>query len=347
MEINELISQYGELNRIYQDVVKTQFLSFENQCFIVDFKNKYIDIQSFESMLLNNFESKKSSILFQSIWIEIEKNLNQYEQNKSILENLSVQEFYLKKIRFYDSEISIKERSLASLKKKYYEANDILEGTCSPFKEYSDLDIKIITDNYYNYKNRYEAALDPINKLYTLKNEWLEFASPYINNDFSNIYNLSCLLLATLDKYFNLNELPTIDSTYELIESKRFFFNSGIINSIYRICDDNIFEKSSEGNYFLFFNMEENSIVLKKKGRNKNYICYIVHFLSGFIDKESMESWLNKILLQLDLDKINVYDKRHNDVETQCKSGNKKAINFHNSLMSIKEHEHQLNSQKK
>ena len=93
--------------------------------------------------------------------------------------------------------------------------------------------------------------------------------------------------------------------------------------------------------------MEENSIVLKSKDRSIYYICYIVHFLSGFIDKESMESWINKILLQLDIDKINVYDKRHNEVETQRKSGNKKAINFHNSLMSIKEHEHQLNSQKK
>ena len=51
-EINKLIPQYGELNRIYNDWVTNYAFSFDKQKFITDFYRQHNDTKAFEAAIL-------------------------------------------------------------------------------------------------------------------------------------------------------------------------------------------------------------------------------------------------------------------------------------------------------
>ncbi len=51
-EIQIMIPQYGELNRIYSDFIVSHAFSFERQKFITDFYKQYNDTKAFEAAIL-------------------------------------------------------------------------------------------------------------------------------------------------------------------------------------------------------------------------------------------------------------------------------------------------------
>ena len=51
-EIQIMIPQYGELNRIYSDFIISHAFSFERQKFITDFYKQYNDTKAFEAAIL-------------------------------------------------------------------------------------------------------------------------------------------------------------------------------------------------------------------------------------------------------------------------------------------------------
>lgn len=51
-EINKLIPLYGELNRIYSDLIVNRAFSFDKQKFITDFYRKYNDTKVLEAAIL-------------------------------------------------------------------------------------------------------------------------------------------------------------------------------------------------------------------------------------------------------------------------------------------------------
>ena len=61
-EINKLIPQYGELNRIYNDWVINYAFSFDKQKFITDFYRQHNDTKAFEAAILELVLDGKSSV---------------------------------------------------------------------------------------------------------------------------------------------------------------------------------------------------------------------------------------------------------------------------------------------
>ena len=51
-EITSMIPQYGELNRMYTDILSGKGFSFEKQKFISDFYKQHEDTQAFETSLI-------------------------------------------------------------------------------------------------------------------------------------------------------------------------------------------------------------------------------------------------------------------------------------------------------
>ncbi|MBO5507523.1 MAG: hypothetical protein J6A00_07150 [Bacteroides sp.] len=51
-EIQIMIPQYGELNRIYSDFIVSHTFSFDRQKFITDFYKQYNDTKAFEAAIL-------------------------------------------------------------------------------------------------------------------------------------------------------------------------------------------------------------------------------------------------------------------------------------------------------
>ena len=52
VEIQIMIPQYGELNRIYSDFIISHTISFDKQKFITDFYKQYNDTTAFEAAIL-------------------------------------------------------------------------------------------------------------------------------------------------------------------------------------------------------------------------------------------------------------------------------------------------------
>ena len=52
VEIQIMIPQYGELNRIYSDFIISHTFSFDKQKFITDFYKQYNDTTAFEAAIL-------------------------------------------------------------------------------------------------------------------------------------------------------------------------------------------------------------------------------------------------------------------------------------------------------
>ena len=81
-EINKLIPQYGELNRIYNDWVTNYAFSFDKQKFITDFYRQHNETKAFEAAILElvlDKQKEQYTLILNSLKIEIEKNIRAYE----------------------------------------------------------------------------------------------------------------------------------------------------------------------------------------------------------------------------------------------------------------------------
>ena len=90
-EITSMIPQYGELNRIYTDILSGKGFSFEKQKFISDFYRQHEDTQAFETSLIGmvfETDAEHRSLLLNSLKREIESNISIYNANQPRLDNI-------------------------------------------------------------------------------------------------------------------------------------------------------------------------------------------------------------------------------------------------------------------
>ena len=83
-EIQIMIPQYGELNRIYNDFLISHTFSFDRQKFITDFYKQYNNTKAFEAAILELVLDKPKeqyTLVLNSLRTEIEKNILIYEKH--------------------------------------------------------------------------------------------------------------------------------------------------------------------------------------------------------------------------------------------------------------------------
>ena len=83
-EIQIMIPQYGELNRIYSDFIISHTFSFDKQKFITDFYKQYNDTTAFEAAILKlvlDRHKEQYTLILNSLRTEIEKNILIYEKH--------------------------------------------------------------------------------------------------------------------------------------------------------------------------------------------------------------------------------------------------------------------------
>ena len=84
VEIQIMIPQYGELNRIYSDFIISHTFSFDKQKFITDFYKQYNDTTAFEAAILElvlDKHKEQYTLILNSLRTEIEKNILIYEKH--------------------------------------------------------------------------------------------------------------------------------------------------------------------------------------------------------------------------------------------------------------------------
>ena len=84
VEIQIMIPQYGELNRIYSDFIISHTFSFDKQKFITNFYKQYNNTKAFEAAILElvlDKHKEQYTLILNSLRTEIEKNILIYEKH--------------------------------------------------------------------------------------------------------------------------------------------------------------------------------------------------------------------------------------------------------------------------
>ena len=126
-----MIPQYGELNRIYTDILSGKGFSFEKQKFISDFYRQHEDTQAFETSLIGmvfETDAEHRSLLLNSLKREIESNISIYNANQPRLDNIDTWLISRDHADRFDWSIDNQMKTTREYNKELIEANGSLEA---------------------------------------------------------------------------------------------------------------------------------------------------------------------------------------------------------------------------
>lgn len=242
-------------------------------------------------------------------------------------------------INYYFQDVNISEIIKISKNWYYQHKLDLLNS-----------DKQIISTHYYPTENERAVLLEE-NKVELLELE-LEI-SIYVQNihkwfsvDYhTKIYQLSNSFLNILNDYLSASKLLEIQSK-DAIDKETIYFSPELIHSIYLICDDKLFETEKETHYNIFFNLLDDSTILKIKPKKMYIIIYLIKFLSERIVLNNKDHWIEEVLKRLSINKKEKFDKRINVLENLKDDGKKKAIYYFNTFEKINKIKNQFDSLK-
>ena len=236
-EIQIMIPQYGELNRIYSDFIVSHTFSFDRQKFITDFYKQYNDTKAFEAAILELVLDKPKeqyTLILNSLRTEIEKNILIYEKHPLFDDEIISRVCYNFAGR-YDADIEAQLRVTQNLSKPLNEAYNKYDSI--GYREHTAAEEKQAEKEYERCKAEYEKEKEGLDRLYELERLARKEAFQYIENCCGDIYKLSFHLWKYWQNIFPLQKTSRMSRT-----SKRH-------NRMYQRSDPNI----STQNYFRLF----------------------------------------------------------------------------------------------
>lgn len=311
-EINRLIPLYGELNRIYSDIIANRDFSFEKLKFITQFWQQYSDTKIFEAAILElvlDRPREQYILILQSLKTEIEKNILAYETHTLLTDNLIIDVFY-RHIHSYNPEIEAQlevTRELNEpLNEAYYRYDSI------GYREHTAEEEKQAERDYERCKANYEKEKAKLTKLYDLQNKLREESLPYAKDHCKDIYQQSLLFINILGKYLpddveekRQNEpikSNKQEDVQDISEGLHEYFSMKFLSSIHESCVGEQFETISEPGFYANINLHPCKNKLKIKAREKIRVCYLIFLMSEKLSKQYRDEWRNQILKLLDID---------------------------------------------
>jgi hypothetical protein len=292
MDINILLPQYGELNRIFQNTVEKKDISFDNQCFITDFQCKFSGLQEFDTMLANlviELVPEKFSILIKKLHTEINKNLECYSQNKIFFDSINIENKVNTYANKYDYLIEVQTKIVSEIRKDYNVVNGDLDSI--GYTEHTNQELEVLWKEHAYHKSILEPEVLKLKDLWKSKQELEIIAFTYMNNVFGKVYELSNSLILILDIYLQI----TID------EGKQVYFDLELIGKLYKYCNGELFEEISEINFYLNFNLLSCQKELEYKTCNKLKICHLIKIIARESKIEDIKIWKVEFLKKLNL----------------------------------------------
>lgn len=294
MDINILLPQYSELNRIFQSTVETKDISFDNQCFITDFQCKFSSLQEFDTMLASlviELVPEKYSVLIKKLYAEINKNLEWYSQNKIFFDSININNTVKNYTNRYDTLIKMQTNIVYEFRKDYNVVNGALDSI--GFREHTNQELEVLWKEHAYQKSILEPEVLKLKDLWKSKQELEMIAYKYMKNVFGKVYELSNSLILILDTYLQI----TID------EGKELYFDLELIGKLYKYCNGELFEEISAINFYLNFNLLSSQRELEYKTCNFLKICHLIKIIVRESKIEDIKIWKEEFLKKLKLTK--------------------------------------------
>ena len=320
--IQNLIPQYGELNRIYSDLVEQYAFSFEKQKFITNFYQRFSDTEAFENAILElvlNKQEGQYTLALRSLKTEIEKNIQLYRIRPVLLRNEYLIQVCYQYADRYNSAIEEQLDVTRELNKPLNEAYNRYDSI--GYREHTVEEEKQVEMEYERCKAAYEKEKEKLNHLYDLKKSARKEALDYMENRCDDIYRLSSSFLEILRKYIpdsqdkQEDELRTSGEQkvqHETVSEENEYLDMKLLSIIHEICVGEQFEEISAPDFYANMNLHPCGYILKIKPREKIRICYLIFLMSERVPKQDRDKWKNSILKLLDIDE-NYYKSKYKE----------------------------------
>ena len=240
-EIQIMIPQYGELNRIYSDFIVSHTFSFDKQKFITDFYKQYNDTKAFEAAILElvlDKQKEKYTLILNSLRTEIEKNILIYEKHPLFDDEIISRVCYNFADR-YDADIKAQLEVTQKLSKPLNEAYNRYDSI--GYREHTAAEEKQAEKEYERCKAEYEKEKEELDRLYELERQARKEAFQYIENCCGDIYKLSFHFMEILAKYIPVAkdkpDEPNKQETQQDVSKQRpEYFNTELLSLIHKVC---------------------------------------------------------------------------------------------------------------
>ena len=323
IELSNLIHWYYDLNKICENISQEKRINFEEQVKIYQFY-KFVKQEKFLDGIIKNkliaAKTEDYTYLLSNLIIQLKENISLYSKNIVLFKKLPIKEICDYQILKSEIKITRQEEITSQFRKNYNKSNTSLESTA--YGNFTEIEIHNRAVMYNESKIAYVEKQKNLKELFLEKCRILEQNCHYDQNYFTEIYELSNML------------------HQKLASEEKLYFDKGLIYSIYIICNNKIFESANEEDYQKLFNSSKLDVYLIKKPGSQNYICSLIKFLSGYVENFDKNQWIESVLIRLNIDKKNVFDKKKNEIENQAKtkedSLHKKAKLFNDKLNIIK-----------
>ena len=306
VEIQIMIPQYGELNRIYSDFIISHTFSFDKQKFITDFYKQYNDTTAFEAAILElvlDKHKEQYTLILNSLRTEIEKNILIYEKHPLFDDEIISRVCYNFAGR-YDTDIEAQLRVTQKLSKPLNEAYNRYDSI--GYREHTAEEEKQAEKEYERCKAEYDKERAKLNELYDQQKAARKEAFQYMKNRCADIYRQSCLFLDILKKYIpdgNRQDEPSKPiSQQETTEEQQEYFSMKLLSLIHEVCIGEQFEEISALDFYANMNLHPCNCKLKIKPREKIRVCYLIFLMSEKLSKQDRDKWKDRILKLLDID---------------------------------------------
>ena len=316
-EIQIMIPQYGELNRIYSDFIVSHTFSFDKQKFITDFYKQYNDTKAFEAAILELVLDKPKeqyTLILNSLRTEIEKNILIYEKYPLFDDEIISRVCYNFADR-YDADIKAQLEVTQKLSKPLNEAYNRYDSI--GYRVHTAAEEKQAEKEYERCKAEYEKEKEELNRLYELQKQAKKEAFQYIENCCGDIYKLSFHFMEILAKYILVEkdkpDEPNKQETQQDVSTERpEYFHTELLSLIHKICVGEQFEDITTQDFYANMNLYPGEKELKIKAREKVRVCYLIFLMSERLPKQDRDKWKNIILKQLDIDE-NYYKSKYKE----------------------------------
>ena len=326
MELSTYISSFREVNSIYTKFIETGLYGFDEQEIVINFFEEIKDVKKLEKVLFESSEALNFQSKFNAFKIVLNDNIKLYEENKELFDALDVDKLCGIKSSCFDENISVKQKEVDILFKDYWLSRGNLGDRF--FKKAEENEHDPIWEEYIYKKQLYDWENEELNALHKKRENILYYVLPYVYNKFSEISILSNTFLSILNSY---KDDGLID-----FQGKEYL-NMGITYKIFKLCNDKYFESTTSKIFYNYLNLSSKKGDLKIRKGKIIYVCHLIKKLAEKVDLNDEKEWRDEILNNLEL--IDSFNKKSNQVEYNKKKGGSEAILFFDELSEILKNE--------
>ena len=130
-QITDVLPKYAKIDQIYQQILKTHILTFDEQYQLSNFYNQFKNLENFANAVLDFITSKdkqKQEQLFSILQKVLKKNIEKYNDNNVFFDSIDTFEICWNRSNSFESKIKFQEKRTNNQYIELRDTNNALES---------------------------------------------------------------------------------------------------------------------------------------------------------------------------------------------------------------------------